>query len=251
MLDFLYKKRMPEQLCDSVAECVGKTPESVRAIVIHLRRATERLPLVEQLIGAVGPLMVWDAADGAALVAGGHPTPCGMDPGVVRTAGEVGCMVSHITAMQKALADGISHLVVFEDDCVPAPGFSLNKLRDYLQKIKQCSTSFSLEAMNGLILLGTCGCYRWKQISPGLKATDHFNGSHAYSIGREMMAKVVHTYLQFLAQGKTAPIDGLLPLLLQAEKLHAFCPEEDTGLFAQNRAIPSYVVSNGENLRTG
>lgn len=88
-----------------VAEFVDKPPGSVRGIVIHLRRATERRPLVDSLISSVGALEVWDAADGAALVAGGHPTECGIDPGVVRTAGEVGCVVSHMLAYQKALQD--------------------------------------------------------------------------------------------------------------------------------------------------
>jgi len=217
--------------------------------VIHLRRATERLPLVESLICALGSLEVWDAADGVALVAGGHPTECGLDPGVVRTAGEVGCVVSHMLAYQKALQDGISHLVVFEDDCAVASGFSLDKVEDYLRQVKEVSRDFGLTRMNELILLGTCGCYRWKAIRDGVKATDHFNGSHAYIIGRQMMLMLLHSHLQFLAQNKTAPIDGLIPLVLQAERKHAFCPEHDTGLFRQNREIPSYIISDGTEQR--
>ena len=240
---------MSKTLCDLVAEFADKPPGVIRGIVIHLSRATERRPLVEALRQAVGSLEVWDAADGAALVAGGHPTECGMDPGVIRTAGEVGCMVSHISAYQKALQDGVSHLVVFEDDCVVAPGFSLQRVSEYLQRAKRFSGEFGLTGMDDFILLGTCGCYRWKDLTAGLKATDHFNGSHAYVIGRPMMLQMIHTYLQFLTQGKTGPVDGVLPLLLQAGRRHAFCPEDDTGLFRQNRAIPSYIASNGEACR--
>jgi hypothetical protein len=217
--------------------------------VIHLQRATERKKLVESLIYAVGSLEVVEAADGAALVRAGHPTRCGMDPGVIRTAGEVGCMVSHVTAARKALADGISHLVVFEDDCVLSA--SLLKIREYLTKAKWFAEEFSLERMDEFVLLSTCGCYRWRTLAPGLKATDNFNGSHAYIMGRPMMEKLVGTYDHFLAKGLTVPIDGILPLLLQAERRHAFCPKDDTALFAQNRVIPSYIVSEGTELRKG
>jgi len=240
---------MSKTLCDLVAEFADKPPGKVRGVVIHLRRAVERVPLVQKLIGALGRLEVWDAADGAQLVAGGYPTECGMDPGVVRTAGEVGCMVSHISAYQRALEDGISHLVVFEDDCAVVPGFSLEGVRDYLQSAKSFATKFGMKGMDELVMLGTCGCYEWKDLTAGLKATNHFNGSHAYIIGREMMTMVIHSHLQLLAQNKTAPIDGLLPLLLQNERKHAFCPEEDTRFFKQNRDIPSYIVSDGVESR--
>ena len=219
--------------------------------MIHLARAREREHLVESLICAVGSLEVVEAADGVSLVAEGHPTVCGMDPGVIRTAGEVGCMVSHVRVARKALADGISHLVVFEDDCVTSSEFSLNNVREYLKKIRWFAEEFGMERMDELVLLSTCGCYRWRSLAPGIKATDHFNGSHAYIMGRPMMEKLVGTYEYLLAKGLTAPVDGILPLLLQTERRHAFCPEEDTALFAQNRAIPSYIVSNEGGVRKG
>jgi len=246
-----YKEEMSDTLCDIVAEFVDKPPGLVRGIVLHLRRATERERLVQTLVCALGSLDVVEAADGVALVAGGHPTTCAIDPGVIRTAGEVGCMVSHVQAVQKALADGISHLVVFEDDCVPAPGFSLDRLRDYLRRVKTFAGEFGLKRFDEFVLLGTCGCYTWRSLAPGLKATNWFNGSHAYIMGRPMMLALVHSYLQFLVQGKTAPVDGLIPLLLQAERMHAFCPEGDTELFLQDRSLPSHVVSEGTELRKG
>lgn len=240
---------MSDTLRDCVAKFVDKPPGLVRIVMIHLSRAVERTTLVKSLLCAVGSFEVLEAADGVALVAGGHPTICGMDPGVIRTAGEVGCMVSHVSAARKALADGISHLVVFEDDCVTAPGFSLEGIREYLGRAKVFAEEFGMERMDELVLLSVSGCYRWRSLCPGVKATDHFNGSHAYIMGRPMMEKLVGAYDYFLAKGQTAPVDGILPLLLQVERRHAFCPENDVALFAQNRAIPSYVVSDGVDAR--
>lgn len=237
-----------QTLRDIVSKHVDKPPGQIRVVVLHLRKAMERLALIESLQQEVGPMEVVDAVDGSALIAGGHPTACGMDPGVIRTAGEVGCMASHVQIMQKAIQDGISHLVVFEDDCVATSG-CLGKVQEYLRRVRAFATEFSMKDVDEFILLGTCGCYSWRSLAPGLKATNHFNGSHAYIIGRQMMLAFVHNYLQFLAQGKAAPVDGILPLLLQARGQYAFCPEGDTALFAQNRAIPSYIVSEGTELR--
>jgi hypothetical protein len=150
--------------------------------------------------------------------------------------------------MEKALQDGISQLVVFEDDCVAADN-CLGRVQEYLRRVKACATEFGMKGVDDCILLGTCGCYSWRSLAPGLKATNHFNGSHAYSIGQPMMLAFVRTYLQFLAKGNAVPVDGILSLLLQAEERHALCPAGDTSLFAQNRSIPSYVVSEGTELR--
>ena len=240
---------MSKTLCDLVAEFADKPPGKIRGIVIHLRRATERRALVETLVCAVGSLDVWDAVDGVGAVGAAHPTECGIDPGVVRTAGEVGCVASHMLAYEKALRDGISHLVVFEDDCCAVSGFSLEGVEKYLEEVKGISREFGMERMTELVLLGTCGCYRWKDIRVGVKATDHFNGSHAYIIAAAMMRRMLDSYVEFLARKKTVPIDGLMPFLLQSERRHAFCPEDDMAFFRQNRAIPSYIASDGSQKR--
>jgi len=218
--------------------------------MIHLRRATERVKLIQHLEAAINtPLEIRDAVDGALLIAQGHPTECGIDPGVQRTAGEVGCAASHLEAYRAALAKGLSHLVVFEDDCEPAPGFDMVAVKNYLRRAKNFSGEFGLERMDEFLLLSTCGCYIWRPLTRGVKVTNHFNGSHAYLIGRPMMQKVLDFYEVLAKAGKTAPIDGVLPLLLSTEQRWAFCPEEDTHFFQQNRSIPSYVASDGTALR--
>ena len=237
-------------LRDVVAEFVGKPPGLVRIIMIHLRRAVEREPLIRRLEEVMRcTFEVHDAAEGAALIAAGHPTACGIDPGVRRKAGEVGCMASHVAAARAALSDGISHLLIFEDDCAPAAGCSVEMVRGYLQSVRMAAEKFQIPGSEDFLLLSTCGCYKWRSIAPGVKATNHFNGSHAYIMGREMMQKVVDFDAMLAAKGQTAPIDGVLPILLSSARRWAFCPEKDTQLFQQDRAIPSYVVSDGDARR--
>jgi len=236
-------------LRDCVAKFVDKPPAEVRIVMIHLQRAKEREPLIERLIGQLGDIEIVEAADGAALVAGGHPIECGIDPGVKRTAGEIGCIVSHVREARRALADGISHLVVFEDDCEVSPKFTIGGLIEYLRRVKEFITKFNMHDKEDFLLLGTCGCYTWQHLSPGLKGTNNFNGSHAYIMGRPIMKKLVEAYDTLLLNGRTAPTDGLLPRILQAEGRWSFCPQKDTSFFMQNRSIPSYVVDETPTLR--
>jgi hypothetical protein len=219
--------------------------------MIHLQRAREREPLIRALMAALETsIEIRAAVDGGKLVAEGHPTECGIDPGLHRTAGEIGCAASHLEAYRSALAEGLSHLVVFEDDCVPAPGFTLLALREYLVRAATFAETFGMKDMAEFALLSTCGCYEWRVLTSGLKVTNHFNGSHAYIIGRKMMQKVVDFYEKLDSKARTAPIDGVLPIILRGERRWAFCPENDTGLFKQNREIPSYVVGGEPAIRT-
>ena len=218
--------------------------------MIHLYRATEREPLIQALAAALQtPFEIQEAVDGGKLVAEGHPTVCGIHPGIHRTAGEIGCAASHLAAYRAALDADLSHLVVFEDDCTAAPGFSLTALRTYLAGAGAFAEEFSMKGMTDLTLLSTCGCYEWRQLTRGVKVTNHFNGSHAYIIGRAMMQKVVDFYDALAVKGQTAPIDGVLPILLREGQRWAFCPENDTAFFKQNREIPSYVVASTPVIR--
>jgi len=241
---------MSTTLRDCVAEFVDKPPGNIQVVMIHLRRAIEREPHIRALEAAINtPLEIRDAVEGASLIAAGHPTECGIDPGLHRTAGEIGCAASHLEAYRAALKGEASHLVVFEDDCVPSAGFKIEALQEYLRRAKRFAQEFQLPGMQEFTLLSTCGCYRWKYLTRLVKATNHFNGSHAYIISRSMMQKVLQIYDALSKKKKTAPIDGVIPILLREEMRWAFCPEKDTGLFQQNREIPSYVVSDGEARR--
>ena len=222
-------------LLEAFAEFWDKPPGSIDLYMIHLPRAVEREGCIKALETAVGPLERFDAYTG-------HPTPC-VEPGKIRTAGEAGCLRSHVEAMRRAISRGKSHLVVFEDDCMAAGG----DVRAYLKAAKEFMREFSLP--QDLILLGTCGCYTWRFLRGGVKATDHFNGSHSYSISRAMMEKVISAYEFLSGRGVMLPIDGLLGHILRSERRWALCPENEVGLFVQNRDIPSYILTDGEGLR--
>ena len=233
---------MGMSLLEAVAEFVGKPPGSIAAYMIHLPRAVEREGYIKALEAVVGPLERFDAYDGTDSIAAGHSTTCATEPGKIRTAGEIGCLVSHIEVVKRALLSGKSHVVVFEDDCVATGDF-----RTYLQMAKRFMDDFGLP--QDLILLGACGCYTWRFLTKEIKATDNFNGTHAYIMARPMMEKLVGSYEYLRQRDAVIPIDGLLGLLLRSERRWALCPMDEKGLFVQNRDIPSYILNNGKSLR--
>ena len=220
---------------DCVAEFVDKPPGSVGVYMIQLHRTTERDGARRSMEEALQtPIELMGAADGVALVAGGHPTVCAVDNTKQRSEGEVGCLVSHVEVAQNALAAGLSHAVVFEDNCVVGGAFSLDAVRRYFRMAKKFAEDFSMVGTDDFLLLGSSGCYAWRHLTEGIKATNNFNGSHAYLIGRPMMEKLVITYEFLKERGLATPADSLLGLLLRAQKRWAMCPMDDKEFFVHD-----------------
>lgn len=241
---------MARSLRDILAEFVGKPPGNIGVAVIHLAAATEREPLIGALEAACGcPVEIFPAVNGAERIAAGHPTLCATEPAKIRTAGEIGCLLSHVELARRALAEGKTHMMVFEDDCVTAPKFSLAAVEEYLRSVKGLTETFSFEGADEFLLFGSCGCYTWRHLTERTKATNKFNGSHCYFIGRPTMEKLIGSYEYLLKKDVIVPVDGLISLLLKAQNRWALCPDDDRALFVQNRDIPSYILGDGKTLR--
>lgn len=231
---------------DAIADYFDVSSSKVRIEVVHLERATERLPLLESLRKALDtPLTVRPAADGRDLIAAGHPIACASGTAKSRSPGELGCLVSHVEAARAALADGIEYLVVFEDDCVPTSTFSLGRAQAWLAHAKTFRTKFQPAGAGDLLLLSTGGCYAEKALTPHISATNHFNCTHAYVIGRTMMEHLVGSYEHLKKKGQMFPVDGLFGLLLRAKHRWALKPRVDSLLFEQYPKAVSYVLGDG------
>jgi hypothetical protein len=236
-------------LQEILAEFYDRPPGLCRAEVIHMSSATERQPLVAELLAVLGP---GAAVREAAVPPPDAPRTCALFIGEAeeagglknevrpRTLGEVGCLLSHVTACREALAAGAEVLALFEDDCRVSA--SLSAIRDWLRKVATAATAFGLPPQPEILLLGTMGAYFALPWTPEAKLVERFNGSHALVLTRPFMEKVVAAYEMLLARGLTAPVDGLYSALLRAEKRWAISPAQDTAFFAQDRSIPSYVV---------
>lgn len=226
--------------------------EKTAVIMIHLAKAKEREPKIAALQQATQTQFeIFYGIDGAAAVAAGHPTACALEraTGKTRTAGEVGCLLSHVQIAREALARGLEVVAIFEDDCEPGSLCRPIDLFGWLNAVLRFFESFSWPGTRDLILLGTGGTYDVVPLTQFFKGTRRFNCTHAYVIRRPMMQRIVDTYEHLKKRGQMAPIDGLLGLILQAEKKLAVAPSQDDIFFKQDRSLPSYVFEEGDKKR--
>lgn len=231
---------------DVLAEYFDVSSAKVRIEVIHLERATERRPHIEALRQIVGPeLVVRPAADGKALQVAGHPMICASGSNKSRSPGEMGCLVSHIEAARAALATDAEYLVLFEDDCIPSPTYSLGRLKAWLHALKLFRGKFQPAGAAHFLLLSTRGCYTEKMLTTTISTTNHFNGTHAYVMSRQLMQLFIGSYEHLLQKGVTYPADGLLGLLLHAKEWWALKPRMDTLFFQQSLSTPSHIEGTG------
>jgi len=105
-----------------------RSPEgaTLATLVINLDRSPERLSAMAERLHALGlPWQRVQAVDGPALPA--WPAGSVDEAGYARlhgkpvAAGEVGCHLSHLKALQAFLDSGASHLLLLEDDALPGP----------------------------------------------------------------------------------------------------------------------------------
>jgi hypothetical protein len=242
--------------------------EKTAAIMIHLANAKEREPKIAALQRATQTQFeIFHGIDGAAAVADGHPVACALEaanpkkkgsaaatapaatPAVLRTPGEIGCLLSHVQVAREALRRGLEAIVVFEDDCEPGPSCRPIDLYGWLNSVLTFFANFSWPGTRDLILLGTGGTYDLVPLTQFFKGTRRFNCTHAYVMRRPMMQRLVDTYEHLKSRGQVAPIDGLLGLILQASKTWAVAPSQDDVFFRQDRSLPSYVFGEGGGVR--
>lgn len=230
-----------------LAEFIGCPEASIAIMMLHLPAAREREAGMKALEEALGPcpLEIREAVDGRCAAASGLPRACYIQPGLERTPGELGCLLSHVGAIKEALQrPGISHLVLFEDDCSLKEG-GLEGLRAWFREALSAARRFGVPDPFEFFLLGSMGAYFHLPFTRGTKLVQRFNGSHAVCLGRSMMEKVVRAHEIILREHKKiAPIDGLYSLVLCVEDRWVLSPVRDTAFFVQKRDIPSYVVAD-------
>lgn len=238
---------------DAIAEFVGQPPGKVGCYVIHLKRATEREANMTALRAALGGgLETLHAQEGVALVADGHPTGCVFDPAKPRTAGEVGCLASHAVAARLSTFTDLTHIVLFEDDCVPSEGYSTEALKAYLADVSRLAEEFKVRGTRDFLLLSSGGTYDVKPLTPRVKACTKFNGSHAILMSVEFAKRFLGSYEHTLKKQLCIPVDALYGFVAKVSRQPILCPAGDTELFKQNRETGSYTLdTEGKLLRTG
>lgn len=98
--------------------------------VINLARQVERRRRMHALVTAAGvePIFV-EAVDGSKLSSSDLLPWRRTEKRALLNAGEVGCLLSHVSVWERIVREGIDHAIVLEDDLVIAPTFRQILLR--------------------------------------------------------------------------------------------------------------------------
>jgi hypothetical protein len=188
---------------------IAKTFE--RVVVINLARRAERL---ERFYAGLGDWPFarperFEAADGASV-----SIPAAWQHG----AGAWGCMLSHRRVLTDALREGVSSILVMEDDAAPVEGFA-ELVAEFLERVPS--------DWDGLMLGGQHLCAP-QPTGPGVVRCQITNRCHAYALRGRLLPVV----LSFWLGSEIDHCDIILASLMKHFKVYApsqFLVGQDAG----------------------
>jgi hypothetical protein len=145
-----------------------------------------------------------------------------------------------------------SHVVLFEDDCVPSAGYSTEALKAYLADVSRLAAEFKVRGTRDFLLLSSGGTYDVKPLTARVKACTKFNGSHALLMSTDFIKRFIGSYEHALKRELCIPVDALYGFVAKVSQQPVLCPAGETELFKQNRETGSYTLdTEGKTIRTG
>lgn len=204
--------------------------------MIHLPRATERLPLIEELNHKLNTsIPLFDAADGAELIRDGHPNRCGHSTNkeATRTPGDIGCTVSHLRIAQDGLRNNYDYVVVFEDDCV---------MKSNLESLRSSLASSSGITWD-LFLFGALVYRKHTPINRNFSQVKWFEGTHCLIMNKTFMEHLIQVYTAAYDAGIVYAADGLYDIVCQTRAVTCVGFSNPVSHFEQKLGIYSYICN--------
>ncbi|HEX4124571.1 MAG TPA: glycosyltransferase family 25 protein [Tepidisphaeraceae bacterium] len=194
-----------------------------RVVVINLARRPDRLARFHRNLTdwPFKPPQRFAAIDGATV---------SVPPVWQSGAGAWGCMLSHRAVLHSAIADGVSSLLVLEDDALPVPGFA-GVAGDFIKRVP---------ADWDCLMLGAEHLQPPAAVSAAIVRCTISIRCHAYALRRRMMP----TLLQFWNNTTNDHCDLVLASLMG----HFKCYSPDPLLFGQDAGY-SDIAGRTERVR--
>ena len=203
--------------------------------LIHLPRATERKPLIEELNHKLNiTLPIFDAAVGTELIRDGHPTRCGHSTKkeATRSPGDIGCTVSHLRVAQNGLQNNYDYVVVFEDDCV------MNSDLESLRSSLASSDGIKWD----LFLLGATAYRKHMPLNSKFSQVKWFEGTHCLIMNKNFMEHLVQVYTAAYDAGTVYAADGLYDIVCQTRDVKCIGFRNPASHFEQKHGLYSYII---------
>jgi len=209
----------------------------MKAVVIHLARAVERLPLIEVLKKIFTQLEIFNAADGSdwlanPLIQKRHPwtkTPV--------TQGNIGCTHSHIQLIHRALKAGDKSLILFEDDCEFRPEVDSATMTKYIHFANTLGEPWDI-----LLLGGTEYVESSETASPDYKKVGRFWGAHALILRERGMRAALKAFAESQKRGDFLPGDWLYNEAIRLDGLVCYAPADPFRFCRQKEGLMSYLT---------
>jgi GR25 family glycosyltransferase involved in LPS biosynthesis len=207
------------------------------AVVIHLTRATERLPLIDNLKRIFTHLEIFTAKDGSdwqknPQIQKAHPwTKQSV------TQGNIGCTHSHIELIHRALTRGDKSLVLFEDDCEFRPEVDTRIMMSYIHG------SNTLGEPWDILLFGATEYVESTEISSSeYKKVGRFWGAHALILRERGMRAALKAFAESQRKGDFLPGDWLYNEAIKLDGILCFGPSDPFRFCRQKEGLLSYLT---------
>lgn len=216
--------------------------------VIHLERATERLPVIEEIRALFPSLSVYNAKDGSEWddnpnIGKQHPWT-GSDV----SRGVIGCAHSHIDLIHAALRRGNKTIIIFEDDCEMSEGVSINTIMTHvhganmLGDVKIGTDTTSVADAWDILLLGANEYVESEATTVAeYRRVKRFWGTHAIILRESAMRAALQVFADAQRGGIFLPADWMYNEAIKGG-LTCIGPANLYSLCRQKEGFVSYIT---------
>lgn len=212
-------------------------------VVIHLAKATERLPLIENIKKIFNQLEIFDAKDGSQWQADPKIQKAHPWTKIPVTQGNIGCTHSHIELIHRALKNGDKSLMLFEDDC----DFKEVDTETMMKYIHLANTLG--EAWDILLLGGTEYVESTETSSSDYRKIGRFWGAHALILRERGMRAALKAFAESQKQGDFLPGDWLYNEAIKLDGLVCYGPTDPFRFCRQKEGLMSYLTGTVRKYR--
>ena len=216
--------------------------------VIHLERATERLPVIENIRALFPSLSVYNAKDGSdwvnsMIIGKKHPWT-----GTDVSKGVLGCAHSHIDLIHAAVRRGDKTIMIFEDDCEMNRETSINTIMSHvhganmLGNVQIAADTTSVAEAWDILLLGANEYVESEATSvPEYRMVKRFWGTHALILRESAMRAALQVFADAQREGIFLPADWMYNEAIKGG-LRCIGPANPFSLCRQKEGFVSYIT---------
>jgi GR25 family glycosyltransferase involved in LPS biosynthesis len=209
----------------------------MKAVVIHLTKAVERLPLIENL-KRIFSVEIYHANDGSEWQADPNIQKAHPWTKIPVTQGNIGCTQSHIELINAALKDGHESIMLFEDDCDFKPEVDTAMMTKFIED----SPPYDI-----LLLGGTE--YVESEAAGDYKKVGRFWGAHALILKERGMRAALKAFAESQKQGDFLPGDWLYNEAIKLDGLVCYGPADPFQFCRQKEGLLSYLTGTIRKYR--